>query len=117
MEELAVVAVKQRYSAVTWKERVAACRNSGQGVAKWCAANGINSKSYYRWERKLLREAGNDIRCIQKSQQLQRFAELPSIPRTEPVAVLRMGEITFELHEGISAEQLSAIVQAMKSHA
>lgn len=118
MEELTVVAVKQRYSAVTWKERVAACRSSGQTVAEWCTANGINSKSYYRWERKLLREAGNQNRCIKQSTQIQRFAELPSLPRTaETVAVLRVGEITCELHEGISAEQLSAIVQAMKSHA
>ena len=118
MEELTVVAVKQRYSAETWKERVAACRSSGQSVAEWCAANGINSKSYYRWERKLLQEAGNEIHCIRQSQQIQRFTELPSIPRTtEAVAVLRVGEITCELHEGISAEQLSAIVRVMKSYA
>lgn len=118
MEALTVVAVKQRYSAATWKERVAACRSSGQGVAKWCAANGISSKSYYRWERKLLQEAGNENRCTQQSPQIQRFTELPSLLRTtEAVAVLRVGEITCELHAGINTEQLSAIVRAMKSHA
>ncbi len=118
MEELTVAKVKQRYSVVTWKERVAACHSSGQNAAEWCAANGINSKSYYRWERKLLREAEDEIRYIQQSQQIQRFTELPSIHRTtETVAVLHVGEVTCELHEGISAEQLSTIVGVLKRHA
>lgn len=34
MEELTVIVVKKRYSAVTWKERIDACRGSGQSVAE-----------------------------------------------------------------------------------
>ena len=118
MEELTVIAVKQRYSAATWKERIAECRSSGQGVMEWCAANGINSKSYYRWERKLLQEAGNELRRIQKPQQIQRFAEIPQVPCTpDVVAVIRFGEFTCELRQGITAEQISAIVQVMKGYA
>ena len=117
MEELTVIAVKQRYSAATWEERIAECRSSGQGVMEWCAANGINSKSYYRWERKLLQEAGNELRCIRQPQQIQRFAEIPQTPCTPgAVAVIHFGEVTCELRQGISAEQINAIVQVMKGH-
>ena len=118
MGELTVIAVKQRYSAATWKERVAECRSSGQGVMEWCAANGINRKSYYRWERRLLQEAGNELRCIPQPRQNQRFAEIPQVPCTpDAVAVIHFGEFTCELRQGITAEQISVIVQVMKSHA
>ena len=118
MEALTVIAVKQRCNAATWKERIAACRSSGQSVANWCMANGVNSKSYYRWERKLLREAGDELRHARQTQHLQRFAEIPAMHCTsEVVAVLRIGGITCELCQGISPDQLSAIVQVMKDHA
>lgn len=120
MEELTVVAVRQRYSAATWKERIAACRSSGQTVAEWCSTNGISSKTYYRWERKLLREARHELCYTQQPQQLQRFAEIPLMNHAcaaDVIAVLRAGEITCELRQGITAEQLSAIVQGLKSHA
>jgi len=40
-----------------WKERIVECRNSGQPVLAWCGQNGINPKTYYRWERLLMAEA------------------------------------------------------------
>lgn len=118
MEALTVIAVKQRYNAATWKERIAACRSSGHSVANWCTANGVNSKSYYRWERKLLREAGDELSYARQTQHIQRFAEIPAVPCTsDVVSVLRIGGITCELCRGISPNQLSAIVQVMKDHA
>ena len=118
MEELTVVGVKQRYSAATWKERIAACRSSGQSVTEWCAANDICSKTYYRWERKLLREASRELSCDRQPQQIQRFAEIPQAAcAKEVVAVLRVGEISCELRQGITPEQLCAIVQGLASHA
>ena len=33
-----------------WKERIVECRNSGHTVQAWCEQNGINPKTYYRWE-------------------------------------------------------------------
>ena len=118
MEELTVVAVRQRYSAAAWKERIAICRSSGQTVAEWCSNNGINSKSYYRWERKLLREASQELCCAKQPQQIQCFTEIPPMScATDVVAVLHVGEITCELRQGIRPEQLHAIVQEIKSHA
>lgn len=49
--------VKHMARLSEWKERIIVCRNSGQPVQKWCEQNGINPKTYYRWERLLVAEA------------------------------------------------------------
>ena len=106
MEELTVVAIRRRYSAATWKERIAACRSSGQTVAEWCSSNGISSKTYYRWERKLLREARQELCCTRQPQLIQRFAGIPQVTcATYVVAVLHAGEITCEPRQGITVPE------------
>lgn len=70
-----------------WMNRVRECKASKQTVAKWCASNGINSKTYYYWMRKLKKEAfdslpinqnpGTTSFCTDSS-----FAEIP-IPETK----------------------------------
>ena len=49
--------VKHMARLSEWKERIFVCRNSGQPVLAWCGQNGINPKTYYRWERLLMAEA------------------------------------------------------------
>ena len=49
--------VKHMARLSEWKERIVDCRNSGQAVQVWCEQNGINPKTYYRWERLLMAEA------------------------------------------------------------
>ena len=49
--------VKHMARLSEWKERIVDCRNSGQTVQAWCEQNGINPKTYYRWERLLMAEA------------------------------------------------------------
>ena len=49
--------VKHMARLSEWKERIIDCRNSGQPVQAWCEQNGINPKTYYRWERPLMAEA------------------------------------------------------------
>lgn len=49
--------VKHMARLSEWKERIVECRNSGQKVQAWCEQNGINPKTYYRWERLLMAEA------------------------------------------------------------
>ena len=44
-----------------WKEKVAACRSSGQTVRGWCEEQGINRKRYYYWERTVLAEAEKQL--------------------------------------------------------
>jgi len=49
--------VKHMARLSEWKERIVECRNSGHTVQAWCEQNGINPKTYYRWERLLMAEA------------------------------------------------------------
>ena len=40
-----------------WATRVAECRGSGIGVKAWCREHGISLKTYYNWERQIVKEA------------------------------------------------------------
>lgn len=55
MEETttAITAVKEEVRLHDWAARIAAQQASGMTVQKWCAENGINSKTYYYHLRKL----------------------------------------------------------------
>ncbi len=40
-----------------WSAKVAECRSSGNSVKAWCAEHGISPKTYYNWEKQIVREA------------------------------------------------------------
>ena len=40
-----------------WTARVAECRGSGVGVKVWCREQGIALKTYYNWERQIVKAA------------------------------------------------------------
>ena len=114
-KEVTAVSLRQTYSAEVWKARVAACRSSGLSVKSWCAENAISTQTYYRWERKLLSEAGKQREPAENG----RFAELPSTSSSETnsaVAVIRVGGMACEIRGGISEKILSQLVQAMSEH-
>ena len=53
-----VRAIKHAAKLSEWSERIRLCRSSGVPVKSWCEENGISVKSYYRWERLYIAEAG-----------------------------------------------------------
>lgn len=121
---MTAVSLRQTCSAEVWKTRIASCRSSGQRVKAWCQDNAICVQTYYRWERKLLAEAGNQ----QRSAEHGRFVELPRTnaidkttkTTTQPdavVAVLRAQGVECEIRSEISEEILTALVRAMNGHA
>jgi len=40
-----------------WSARVAECRSSGIGVKAWCAEHSIALKTYYNWEKQIVKAA------------------------------------------------------------
>lgn len=50
-------AIKHVAKLSEWSERIRACRSIGKQVKTWCEENGINIKSYYRWEQLCIAEA------------------------------------------------------------
>ena len=53
--------LKHMARVAEWKEKVAACRSSGQTVRGWYEEQGINRKRYYYWERTVLAEAEKQL--------------------------------------------------------
>lgn len=37
-----------------WKQRIIECRSSEKNIKEWCKGHGLDFKTYYRWERKIL---------------------------------------------------------------
>lgn len=113
---ITTVGLRQTYSAEVWKARITSCRSSGQSVKTWCAENAISTKTYYRWERKLLSEAGKQREPVVKD----RFAELPIASLSDTgaaVAVIRVNGMECEIRGGISKEILTQLVRAINGHA
>ena len=52
-----VQGLKHAAKVQEWSVRIAECRGSGIGVKAWCREHGIALKTYYNWEREIVREA------------------------------------------------------------
>jgi hypothetical protein len=46
------------YRAQQWIEIIRACKASGQSKKNWCEENQVNIKSFYYWQTKFRKEAG-----------------------------------------------------------
>lgn len=60
-----------------WRERVRECRNSGMKVTEWCAKNGINEKTYYRWQQEIWERENLTIQANKESE--VQFVDVPQI--------------------------------------
>ena len=91
-----------------WAQRVQSCRESGLSVRQWCAANGLSTKTYYYWQRRLFQmsEAAGP-----------RFAKIEAPVHTAGhiAASVRIGTAQAEIYNGADAETLKALVEAMQS--
>ena len=86
-----------------WAEIIQACQNSGMTVKAWCLENGINIKSYYYRLRKLREELCNST---------QQVVPICSFSSSHFI-VIRNGNVTAEIPDGISAATIDAVVRAV----
>lgn len=111
-----------------WAEIVRKCheRPENQSAKNWLNENGINEKQYYYWQRRLRNMAAgttNKSLPTTRSSGEVTFIEMPSpneLPgkRMEEVtinsglaALIRVGGLEIELHNGISDELLGKILK------
>ncbi len=64
-----------------WRERITACRSSGQTVSRWCREEGIAPKTYYRREREVLDLAGERL-AVRSGSESPAFVEVRAAPET-----------------------------------
>ncbi len=104
-----------------WRERITACRSSGQTVSQWCREEGIAPKTYYRWEREVLDLAGKQLAVHSGSESVS-FAEVRAVPGTggmsglgrQAVARLHTAAGELEVYSGADQGTLGAIIGALK---
>ena len=102
--------LNQRERQAKWCARVAACRQSGLSVQQWCDANGVSSKTYYYWQRKLY-----DLAREQQSAEFVQVAVEQPGANYRPVATLHTGSLSADIYSGADQETLRAIILALKS--
>ena len=106
-----------------WSARIAECRSSGKRVKEWCAAQGINAKTYYYWEKRVAARANQQaiVPTTPRSGMLMRVdpGKLPSgdsLSIRSDIAI-RHGKSTITLPTGSSVETIADLVKALNHHA
>ena len=56
----------QEQQVAQWMEIVQECRSSGQTVTEWCNERDISTKTYYRWEKKVLQRMDHEIKRVER---------------------------------------------------
>ena len=122
--------IKHAAKLSEWSEHIRACRSSGEPVKAWCEENGINIKSYYRWERLYMAEAAMHMQ-LPAGQEREMGALVRIEPEKLPVGkgpamggdctelsrgkgiLLRHGGIELELPEGMAISRVVELVKAL----
>jgi len=106
-----------------WSARVAECRSSGIGVKAWCREHGIALKTYYNWERQIVKEATQQYALPAPAQGDMLIRVNPdAMPGGGTVAIesditIRHGESIITMPVGSSAEAVADLVKALNRHA
>ena len=128
---------KHQARLAEWKMLIAECRSSGLSVKQWCAANGRDKSTYYRWEREIFGRIKNGSDKKAEALSPAKRSELPTVQRpvlaeltvAEPTlttsavrpepekfhaaAVIRVGRLEMELSNAVSPrlmQQLKELV-------
>lgn len=124
--------IKHQAKLEEWKQNILNCRMSGLTVQQWCAENGCNKATYYRWEREIFKNTdsltpatANTYATAALPSQPE-FAELPiavpgplALPETtqppqfEPVAIIRIGKVELELSNAVSGNLMRQLKGVM----
>ena len=104
-----------------WREKIVACRSSGQAVRRWCREQGITEKTYYRWEREVLGETGKRL-AVRSGSESPAFVEVRAGTQ-DKAEVQAGGTVAAKLHteagdmdiyNGADGDTLRAIIGALK---
>jgi hypothetical protein len=118
-----VQGLKHAAKVQEWSVRIAECRGSGIGVKAWCREHGIALKTYYNWERQIVKEATQQYAVPAPAQGDMLIRVNPdAMPGGESVAIesditIRHGESIITLPAGSSAEAVADLVKALNRHA
>ena len=96
-----------------WEKQIRLCRSSGMTVTHWCETNGINPKTYYKWERVCLKEAAERLGYTDTKTGVT--SGIP-LPMPEEKMVLHFGQVSIAFHSEIPVSKIADLVCALNSH-
>lgn len=101
-----ITEIKNKVSLQEWQQRILDCQSSGMSVKAWCLANGISTGSYYFHLRKIRESVLEENQIVSLDK-----------PRPASCSGIRIESdgITITLPETVSAEQITAVLSALKS--
>ena len=118
-----VQGLKHAAKVQEWSVRIAECRGSGIGAKAWCREHGIALKTYYNWERQIVKEATQQYALaapapagmlVQVNPDAMASDDVNAI---ETVVTIRHGESVITLPAGSSAGAIADLVKALNRHA
>ncbi len=118
-----VTELKREVMLREWSARIAECRNSGKAVKEWCAEQGISAQTYYRWEKRFVEKASQQLSLQASTQSGMLMRVNPdALPGGDEAGIgsgitIRHGESVITLPAGSSAEAVADLVKALNRHA
>ena len=106
-----------------WSVRIAECRSSGMSVRAWCSEQGISVQTYYRWEKRFVEKATQQLSLPAPTQAgLLMRVNPDAMPGDDADRIgqgitVRHGESVITLPAGSSAEAVADLVRALNRHA
>lgn len=101
--------VKNEYRHQKWTELIRQRQESGMTVVGFCEANGLNSKTYYYWLRKLREEV-----CKQAVVAIPMMPEELEEAAGKTTVRVRTRNLVVEIENGASAATIEAVVSALQ---
>lgn len=116
--------ITRQYRLNQWTEIIRECRSSGQKISTWCADNNINIKSYYYWLKLVRTAACESLPALSSSNQqivpikmpVPLTAESepnPAVQNSVSHIILRVGNVTVELHNGAATDLIENTLKAL----
>ena len=118
-----VTELKREVMLREWSARIAECRGSGKAVKEWCAEQGISVQTYYRWEKRFVEKATQQLSLPAPTQTGMLMQINPeTMPGDEMGTVsscitIRHGESVITVPAGSSAETVADLVRALNRDA
>jgi hypothetical protein len=120
---IGVTELKREAMLREWSARIAECRNSGKAVKAWCTEQGISAQTYYRWEKRFVEKASQQLSLQASTQSGMLMRVNPdALPGGDEAGIgsgitIRHGESVITLPAGSSAEAVADLVKALNRHA
>ena len=107
--------VKHQTALAGWAERVRECRSSGVSVSMWCEEQGIDRRTYYRWEREVLKAAG-ESKVLAVQTEFVELAPRMQEPQEEKAGAkirVRVGNAEVDVYPGADVELVGALCRVL----